>query len=150
MVAPNWQPLREILISAKLPHGYWTLAVDYVDWSTRLRIEVSESRPDGAGGSVDNRWAYGDQACTADGDHRIPIDPAKSLMPAAPPGALIAKIGGSSAGKEDGVVTFIAGTYCVCELTEKQRGPLFLAMNIEPGFLLSPSGQILVKISQSG
>lgn len=141
MVAPNWTDLKDVTILAKPPHGYWILAVDYVDHATRLRFEVASASS--------STWKYGDRVCTADGDESIPLARDKSLVEAAPPAALVAKIGGSRGGKRDGLASFVVGSYCVYELVDKQRGPLYLAMNIEPGFSLEPSGLLVVKISGS-
>lgn len=151
MVAPTWTHAKDVTVEAKLPHGYWTLALDYVDHSARLLLQVEEKRIDAATNNpIPNTWKYGDKVCYADGDEGIPLQRSNSFLEDAPPGALVAKIGGSRAGKKDGLVRFVVGSYCVHELVEKERGPLYLAMNIEPGFLLVPSGSILVRIWVSG
>jgi hypothetical protein len=149
MAAPIWQFLREVTVPAKALRGYWTNAVDYVEYPGRLLLEAPDQRRTPAGQDIANRWRYGDHECGADGDPRVPINVATSLLPAAPPAALIAKVGGSRAGKDDGVVIFVAGSYCVYELADKQRGPLYLTMNTDAGFPLTPAGEILVRISQS-
>lgn len=150
MVAPTWTHAKDVTVEAKLSHGYWTLALDYVDHAARLLLQVEANRVDAANQPVPNTWKYGDKVCTADGDDAIPLQRSNSLLEDAPPGALVAKVGGSRAGKKDGVASFVVGSYCVHELIDKQRGPLYLAMNIEPGFLLEPSGSIVVRIWVSG
>src|SRR5262249_21201139 len=111
MAAPTWQNPRDVLVEAKLAHGYWTLALDYLDHGTRLRFEVNDAP---------SEWKYGDTTCSADGANAILLNSANTLLPEAPPGALIAKIGGSRVGKKDGVTTFVVGSFCVIELTDKQ------------------------------
>lgn len=149
MAAPIWQFVCEKTIKALASHGHWTLAADYVEHPARLLVEVSDQRADAQGQKIANKWHYGGRECSADGDYGMPIDVAKSLVPSAPPAALIGKIGGSCAGRTDGVVTFIIGSYCVFELAEKQRGPLYLTMNTDTGSSLVPAGELLVRISQS-
>jgi hypothetical protein len=96
------------------------------------------------------KWSYApERKCTADGDPRAPLNPATCLFTDAPPGALIAKIGGSTAGKTDGTKLFVVGSYCVVELDDKTKGPLYLAMNNDPMSSLERSGSLQVTISQS-
>ena len=71
-------------------------------------------------------------------------------MADAPPGALIAKIGGSTAGKNDGAKVFLVGSFCVFDLDEKIRGTLYLTMNADVTNSLDRSGELLVTIYRSG
>jgi hypothetical protein len=97
-----------------------------------------------------NKWLYApEKRCTADGDPKAPINPANCLLPDAPPAALIAKIGGSIAGKSDGMKCFVVGSYCVIDLDEKTKGSLYLTMNADPMSELDRSGQLVVKIYRS-
>lgn len=145
MTDPNWQFLSDVNVLAKPKSGYWTLALDYVGVSKRLRLIVEETVS-----GVPNKWNYApEKVCTADGDPAAPINPANCIVVDAPPGALIAKVGGSTAGKNDGGHTFVVGSYCVIELDDKTKGPLYLTMNTDPTSLLERSGKLFVKIYHS-
>jgi hypothetical protein len=148
---PNWVEGVEVTVPAKPAHGYWTKALDYVDASKRLKF-LAEHPLQGTGSpgqpaAADNRWEYApEKHCTADGDPKAPVNPANCLLPDAPPGALIAKIGGSTAGKGDGAKLFVVGSFCVFDLDDKTKGTLYLTMNVDPMSSLVPSGQLTVTI----
>lgn len=153
MADPNWDLGVNVVVLAKPRYGYWTKALDYVDASKRLKFVVEDTRqvPVQQQGQLDvtvpNKWNYAvEKQCTADGDPKAPINPANCLLPDAPPGALIAKIGGSTAGKGDGLKLFIVGSFCVFDLDDKTKGTLYLTMNADPMSSLERSGQLSVKI----
>lgn len=165
MTDPNWDEGIEKSIPAKPTHGNWTVALDYVDASKRLKFVVNDerdiSRPLAAGqgqaqapavpgvaGKEPNKWNY-DQGrmCTADGDPKAPLNPANCLITDAPPGALIAKIGGSVAGKtNDGLKWFVVGSMCVYDTDANTKGVVYLAMNADPMGLAVRSGSVSVTI----
>ena len=159
MTDPNWESLREVVVPAKPGHGFWTKVLDYVDASKRLQFVVEDERdappvppgqqppqPD----RVPNKWSYApEKLCTADGDPKAPINPANCLLVDAPPGALIAKIGGSTAGKNDGIKVFVVGSFCVVDLDEKTKGALYLTMNADPMSSLDKRGELSVKVYHS-
>jgi hypothetical protein len=201
MSDPNWQPLKTVEVLARSKRGFWTLAVEYVNPSQRLKLMVEEitpaaastaSAPAAAGAAStaptaapvqtppitpytpaatapaatpttppatpalpvvqpsQQKWNYSSEGkCTADGDPRASLNPATCLMTDAPPGALIAKIGGSTAGKTDGLKLYVVGSFCVIELDDKTKGPLFLTMNHDPMSSLERNGSLKVTISQS-
>jgi hypothetical protein len=168
MTDPNWDAGIEKNISAKPTHGNWTLALDYVDASKRLKFVVSDERdipaaaPLGPGQpqapaapaaaqTEPNKWTYAQGSmCTADGDPKAPLNPANCLITDAPPGALIAKIGGSVAGKtSDGLKSFVVGSLCVYDTDATTKGILYLTMNADPMGLSERSGSIRVKIYRS-
>ena len=78
--------------------------------------------------------------CGPDGHAGIPADAATLPVGSALPGALIGKIGGSSAsievakaGADPGTAAlpqFAVGSICVVALAGQPKGPLFLGMNI--------------------
>jgi hypothetical protein len=76
-----------------------------------------------------NRGAIG-----PDGYLDLTVPPEQLILASAPPGALLGKIGGSTADritgdkKADGVILFPIGTYCVVPPLEK-AAPLFVAVN---------------------
>lgn len=156
MSDPNWDDWKTTDVPAKPGHGYWTMVADYVDASTRLNFVADDERdgPSEAAGQPPkkeaNKWSYADgKACYADGDPKAPINPANCLLPDAPPGALIGKIGGSTAGKSDGVKMFVVGSFCVFELDANTKGALYLTMNADPMSSLKRDGHLRVKIQHS-
>lgn len=167
MSDPNWDAGIEITVMAKPDHGYWTKALDYIDASKRLMFVVEDERnaPQGqqapaagqAGGGAaaqaqkePNKWSYAsDKTCAADGDPKAPLNPANCLLSDAPPGSLIAKIGGSIAGKSDGVKSFIVGSFCVFDLDDKTKGPLYLTMNTDFMSSAERKGILVVRIFRS-
>jgi hypothetical protein len=166
MTDPNWDAGIEKNIPAKPPHGNWTLALDYVDAGKRLKFVVGDERdilaaapvgqgqPQAATSAAQkepNKWSYAKGSeCTADGDPKAPLNPANSLITDAPPGALIAKIGGSIAGKtSDGLKSFVVGSLCVYDTDATTKGILYLTMNADPMGLSERSGSIRVKIYRS-
>lgn len=197
MSDPNWQAIKTTEVPARPKQGYWTLVIEYVNPSQRLKFVVEEiaapsqetptpatattptpsvkpspspvptppetpsaspapsSPSSSAPGTAPPpllaaKWSYAPESkCTADGDPRAPFNPATCLFADAPPGALIAKIGGSTAGKADGTKLFVVGSYCVIELDDKMKGPLYLTMNSDPMSSLERSGSLRVTISQS-
>jgi hypothetical protein len=71
------------------------------------------------------------------------------MVPGAPIGALVAKIGGSSADKPDASkqTVFAVGSECVVVLDGKSSGTLFLTMNDEPTQFAGHDGAIQIEIS---
>lgn len=155
MSDPNWDEWITANVPAKPGHGYWTMVLDYVDASERLNFVAEDERdvPPAEGHPAereDNKWTYADRkACYADGDPKAPINPANCLIPDAPPGALIGKIGGSTAGKSDGAKMFVVGSFCVLELDANTKGTLYLTMNADPMSSLKRDGHLKVKIQHS-
>ena len=105
-----------------------------------LKLEVADKT---------STWTYAPNVVSsANGDpnSRIQID--ARLLGEAPVGALIAKIGGSSAGSSDGKL-FLVGDFCIIRLDDKQEGPLFLTINDGPKGFTDNSGQISVNIFEA-
>lgn len=123
----------QVEIKAK-PEGIWTPAYEYVRAPALLKIEAS-----------DDEWEYAPgKKCKADGDRNSLLHSQDLIAPGAPAGALIAKVGGSTAGINDGRI-FVVGKLCLLQLD--QSGPLFLTVNDQVSGLESNSGSIKVKIS---
>ena len=134
-------------ITAGLP--MWTLAEDYIAGPVKLKIEAVDQ---------DALWQYApDQYCKAGGTTRNDL---AAILPAAPIGALIAKVGGSSAdfpppagaGGQPGTLLagiklFAVGAYAVVEIKDTESGPLFLAMNDTLAGFPHHAGTMKVKIS---
>jgi hypothetical protein len=165
MTDPNWDSGVEVNVLAVPTHGNWTRALDYVDAAKRLKFIVDDVRnpppPPAAPGANPqppkqtaqeaNKWTYAkDKECGADGDPKAPVNPANSLLPDAPPGSLIAKIGGSPAGKtSDGLKSFVVGSFCIIDIDDKSKGTLYLTMNADPMGLLERGGHLYVKVYRS-
>jgi hypothetical protein len=106
------------------PNGLWTLVAKHVEGDSLLHITASATA----------QWSYSDTdlaICSADGDPRSLISRARCLAPAAPVGALIGKIGGSTAAASDGLI-FVVGMQCTTKVPP-EGGPLYLTINDEPG-----------------
>lgn len=148
---PLWRSLvSELEIPAK-PDGIWTRVLDYVGPSRRLLFTAT------------GRWVWQDPAsqppsgvsaypkapdpkgeCGPDGDLGTSVSE-ECLSPDALPGALIGKIGGSSASVKN-TSAFAVGSYCVLEVAETSKGPLFLTINDAPLGMADNSGKLLVSI----
>jgi len=118
------------------PDGLWTLVARDVEGGALLRITAS----------ADARWSYSDTnlaICNANGDPRALISRARCLHAEAPVGALIGKIGGSTAGAADGHI-FIVGTQCTTTVPDA-GGPLYLTINDEAGGMDNNANEMTIK-----
>jgi hypothetical protein len=134
-ITMQWSEVKNVVVPAK-PTGAWTWAVDYVKGPARILIEAQ------------GQWAYspGRPGCGPDGDLEALLGASHTLLPAAPAGALLAKIGGSTAGVNDGSVR-VAGSKAYFEIDAATSGPIFLTINDEPGGMSDNSGALQVTIS---
>jgi hypothetical protein len=129
----TWTKTWKTTISAR-GEGLWTWAVDYVKGPALLLIEA------------DGTWAYAPgRECGPDGDFRALVRPNEALLPAAPIGALVMKVGGSTAGTSDGIVK-VAGRKAIVEIG-KVHGPVFFAINDEPSGMDDNDGELTVNVS---
>ncbi|MBI4591574.1 MAG: hypothetical protein HY725_22340 [Candidatus Rokubacteria bacterium] len=139
MTQPNWQPLAKdpYKVPAK-PKGLWTKVCDYVEGPVKLKLEA------------DGEWEYSKKRCGPDGAPQEGLV-TDTLVPSAPLGALVGKIGGSSADKPDvsKVLVFAVGSYCVVSLDNTARGALFLTMNDVVGRFDEHDGEVSVTISEA-
>src|SRR5437762_1207781 len=118
------------------PDGAWTKAAMLWTAPVRLTLSVNE----------DQRWNYSPaDSCSSNGDLQSLIDPARTILAAGPVGALIAKVGGSSAGIKDGTV-FLVGQHCAIDTKPDWKGTLYLTINDELTGLGNNSGEIEVTI----
>jgi hypothetical protein len=132
------------------------MAIEYVEANKRLKFVVENDRPApvaaGAPPATErNEWSYlQDRNCNANGDPKAPVNPSTCLITDAPPGALIAKIGGSVAGKtSDALKTFVVGSFCVIDLDANTKGTLYFTINADPMTVSERSGKLVVKIHRS-
>ncbi len=113
------------------PVGLWTRVVDFLAGPRKLRFKATGSWEIAPG-----------RSCGPDG-LRSAGSPASAFLPSAPLGALIAKIGGSSAdappppgvvgaaavSSPGGPFFFAVGSFCTVEIQATTKGPLFVTMN---------------------
>ena len=110
----------DIAVVSSQPDGLWTRVCRYVDGPGLLRISADpQGRWSYAAGTVDD--------CGPEGDPLAFVSRNNCLSQNAPVGALIGKIGGSSAGIGDAPV-FAVGSCCVVRIPD-DGGPLFLTIN---------------------
>jgi hypothetical protein len=132
----NWTEVKENLEIKAKPEGIWTLAEEYVRSPALIQIEAN-----------DDEWEYASgKKCSANGDLSSTLRPQDAILPSAPVGALIAKVGGSTAGTTDGRL-FVVGKTAMLQLDQNTNGPLFLTINDQLSGLQNNGGSIKVKIS---
>lgn len=133
----NWVEVKDRVEICAKPDGIWTLAFEYVRSPALIHIEAN-----------DDEWQYAPgKKCSANGDlSPTTFHPQDAILSSAPVGALIAKVGGSTAGTSDGRM-FVVGKMCFLQLDLNASGPLFLTINDGLGGMQNNSGSIKVKIS---
>jgi hypothetical protein len=132
--AVDWMEKKDIEISAK-PSGTWTWVYEYIKGPALIKFEASDAQ-----------WKYAsNKQCTADGDLRSMVNTQNCIVPGAPIGALVAKIGGGTAGTKDGRV-FVVGQMCIVEIDQNTSGPILLTMNDELTGMANHEGSIKVSI----
>jgi hypothetical protein len=117
---PAWTDLAKKLIVPARPSGLWTRTNIFVTGPGLLKFEAT------------GRWSYSSRFTfgslfSPDGDLLAPMPLKRCLSESAPIGSLIGKIGGSIADRGESV--FLIGSYCVREIGEDQKGPLYLTIN---------------------
>jgi hypothetical protein len=119
------------------PEGLWTAVYEFITGTIALRFTSK------------GEWSYApNRKCGPDGEISLGL-PQDVMVPNAPIGALVAKIGGSSADKPDASkqTVFAVGSECVVVLDGKSSGTLFLTMNDEPTQFAGHDGAIQVEIT---
>jgi hypothetical protein len=140
MKTPVWNSLKPTTadVPAKGP-GLWTQICEYVEGPVRLKVKAT------------GKWKYRDgRECGPDGDISLGFSQ-DMLLPSAPRGALIAKIGGSTADKPDPAkqMVFAVGSECVVSLETTNKGGLFLTMNDEVSQFAGHDGSLAIEIWES-
>lgn len=136
MTQPPWQALE--LIKNKVPakpDGLWTIVYWYLEGPMKLKLQAT------------GQWEYSPaKKCSPDGGRSAGLLQ-DSLVLSAPVGALIGKIGGSTADKPDPTkqLVFTVGSTCVILLDDKTKGALFLTMNDQVSRFDDHSGEISVE-----
>jgi hypothetical protein len=141
MTPQTWQPVTLLTDTIPAhPDSLWTPVLEYVEGPIKLKFVATGTWEPVKGGSP----------CSPDGDAASPgVDDA--LSKAAPIGALIAKVGGSTADRLDadkGSV-FAVGSFCVIALSADQKGALFLTMNDRVNWFHHHAGTVSVKLFEA-
>jgi hypothetical protein len=141
MESISWDVVESALEIQAKPEGLWTVAIEALGGVTKLRIRAT------------GKWSYSQDAaaeCGPDGDRTSYLPAAKGINPKAPIGALIGKIGGSTADVE-GTRNFVVGSHYVFEAApgEILAGSLYLTINDLGSGYLDNSGRLTTKIEVS-
>ncbi len=140
MAQPTWRELKKVTVPDK-PGNAWTPALDYVTPGKLYLIEAAETP----------KWKpESGTECTADGDAALTRSTA-AVLDTAPVGALIGKIGGSTADMKPNkeLVIFSVGRHCVFSVADAAKaGTLYLAMNDVPASQSKVGNSIEVTIHE--
>ena len=132
----NWTEVQDNIEIMAKPEGIWTLVHEYVRAPALVEIEANG-----------DEWEYAPgKKCSANGDLGSTLRSQDAILPSAPVGALIAKVGGSTAGTTDGRL-FVVGKKALLQLDQNTNGPLFLTINDQLSGLQNNDKSIKVKIS---
>lgn len=135
MTTLDWGAALASVTVPAAPAGFWTPALDYVTGPALLRFVAAGT------------WRYAFCGkCGPDGDTTSLLFRDQAQLPQAPIGALIAKVGGSTAGWQDSPTLFLVGSACVFSLPVSVAGPLYLGMNDEFSGMRNNSGSVSVTI----
>lgn len=136
MIIPILWPADVLVtVPARPTTGIWTLAHDFVPAGALIKLEAV------------GRWSYSiGMESGPDGDVSALLTAVQALAPKAPVGALIAKVGGSTAGIADGVL-YTVGSRAVIRVKADAEGPLYLTINDHVTGLGDNTGNLSVKVS---
>ena len=131
----TWTEVKDGIVVPARPQGIWTWVFDFVKGPALIKVEATGS------------WSYsGGRRCGPDGDLNALVGAGHTILTEAPVGALLVKVGGSTAGVGDGLVR-VAGSAALVQLDATVAGPIFLTINDEPSGLLDNDGELTVRIS---
>jgi hypothetical protein len=116
----TWTEIKNFVLPAGDVTAPWVLVVDTIRGATYLQINAT-----GQWTAMTGLLA----PCGPDGLAGLTLPLDRLVLPDAPPGALIGRIGGSSASlKADNA--FVLGGSCVVAVPSGSIGPLFVSFNI--------------------
>jgi hypothetical protein len=154
MPQPAW---RLIVQNRPIPDPQavsWTPILDYAPPGKLLKIVVVEDP--NANPPVIGKWRPKDfpaDGCSADGDYENKQSTTGTpLVASAPRGALIGRIGGSTADQTPDANTapnrilFAVGRYCVLMVPQSPAGALFLGVNDSPDRMGNVANNLYVNI----
>ncbi len=160
MTQPIWQKIASELVVPE-PGKQWKLALEVLRAGRLVKVEVvidPSRNPPEIGrwrpqGFANDCSADGDFAGTARGTNAPAGTP---LLASAPPGALIGRIGGSTAdqavdtSQTPSRLVFSIGRKCVFAVPNSPAGSLFLGVNDDPVRMAEVTGRLLVDIYEGG
>jgi hypothetical protein len=123
MNVKDWQKIGEVKGDNLELKAAWYRVVEHVAAGKLLKFDAK------------GEWAFFPgfaQKCGPDGFLGLPIPDARLMLPNAPVGALIGKIGGSTADQKDGTL-FSIGSFSIFAVPEKAGGPVYFGLNAIPG-----------------
>lgn len=129
------QIVKDREIPAKPAGGLWTMVHEIVTGPCLVKIEA------------EGTWQYADEKeakCGPDGQVGSYLSASRCINDKAPVGALVAKVGGSTA-DQGGKETFVAGSFCVAKL-EAKSGALFLTINDVPAGYADNQGKLKIQV----
>ncbi len=148
-----WDKVKLLKLEMK-PGPLWRVALDYVAGPRLLRFRVTDDK----GNPADSDWGRKGHECKAYGSPTTPAPNTTLLCSTAPMGALIGKLGGSSADHPDTAANaapygtkkvFAVGSYCVIAMTKDDSGPLFLTQNEVLAAFAEEMGTLYILIEEA-
>lgn len=144
MGQPTWRSVRTLIVPEQA--GWqWTVGLESVTPNTLLKIEVAMNTTWTPDGFI--------VPCSADGDSSRAIHRDDVMIPTASLGALIARIGGSTADQtiesNRHMMLFAVGRFCVLQVPETAKGSLFLGVNDRAVCMHRVAGHLSVTISEA-
>ncbi len=144
MTAVNWTELQTINITPGPIDWPWRVAVETLRDITYLQIE-SQGSWEAAGNHL--------KPFSPDGHVGLPIQSDRLILPDCPAGALIGRIGGSSATFATVAVgaaaaesrPFAIGSHCLVPIPSGSVGPLFIGFNWMPRPLTINTLKIIIR-----
>ena len=146
MTEPIFRDEKTITVEAK-GHSLWTVALPYISGPAKVRFTAD----------VASRWKVGTEECGPGGLRKGLFD---SMLPTAPLGALIGKLGGGDSDcpaflrPEDASTAiaamtgvFAVGSYCVLDVKASDHGAVFLTVNDKVSGFAEHGGAIEVKVA---
>jgi hypothetical protein len=144
---------EETAVEVPANGALWTLALQYVAGPARIRIQV-----DPADDGKEQQWTCGTTDCGPGGMYTLSPT---AIVPTAPIGALVAKVGGGQAECPGAPVAaglapqvlpasstvYAVGRYCVINVKAGDGGPLFLTMNDDVKAFVDHRGKLKVKVA---
>jgi hypothetical protein len=136
MNVKDWQPIVTFNNSNVDLPAVWFKVADHVSAGKVLKF------------SATGQWSFLPdlgKKCGPDGFLGFPLPYEKLLVPTTPLGALIGKLGGSTADQKDGTL-FTIGSFTVVVAPDKS-GPLYIGINAAPGAPISRLDQLRLDVS---
>lgn len=147
MPTPRWSGVCTMNVPGN-EQVSWVPALDYLTAGRLYRIHVPQEE------NKEQRWTpEGSSGCTADGDPDLTRVGVELPMPNVAVGALIGRIGGSTAdmaADKDRMLIFAIGRYCVFQAPQAPTiGALFLGSNESRSSIVRFDGSLNVTIEQA-